>query len=663
MSFLNPLAALIAGGIVLPLLALLYMLKLRRRRVRIGSSMLWPADRHDLQVDTPFRRMRVTPLLLLQALVLVLLLLALADPVIERPGGPSARTILLVDASASMRARDVPGLGEDATGAARRSRLEAALDEARAIVRDATARGGDADAEIMVITFARRPEVVLGFDGRRTVLLDALERIDGTDEPADLEAALRLAGSFARGRGGESADAEPAEIVLLSDGGVAEPREGSFRVEAGAVRMIPIGPPAARVRNIGVADLSARRDIEDPENVIVFARLVNAGPEPVEPRVALVANGEVKATRRATIPAATDDGPGETTEGFDLVLEDGATLVCRLEGGDPMPADDAAAVVVPPPAAPRIALVHGDEAPSPLLAELLRGAEPRALVPMPPEDFARLAEDPVALDANFDLAVADGVRGFRLPAIPSLVVGGSVVGVPQVPPAVDGGRRILAWAREHPVMRYVGLDDATYTGFGAWETPPGAEPLADGPDGPVIVLMEDRGVEHVLVGFALGRTNWSTQVGVAVFMQNVLDRLLRETTGDRSLAAAPGEPLEVRARPDAQTLRLRQGGDVLREVPVGGAGPGGRVRIAAPARAGIYAIEGARPPRDILAVNVADRVESDLRPRTDLRVNASTVAAATGSGLVRRGLWPWLAAAALVLCLAEWLVHCRWTRG
>ena len=672
MTFLNLLPAAITAGLVLPLLAVLYMLKLRRRRVRIGSSMLWPAERHDLQVDTPFRRLRITPLLLLQALILILLLLALADPVIERPGGPAVRTILLVDTSASMRAVDAPPDPDDPDAGSRR-RLDQALDEARRIVRQATTgRRGD-EAEIMVIAFARRPQVVLGFDARRTVLEDALDRIEATDEPADLEAALRLASGFSRGGASEDAASarEPAEIVLLSDGGVRPPVEGGFRAAAGTVRMIAVGPAptadgaAPAVRNVAVADLSARRDLESPERVLVFARLLNAGPEPVSPRLALLVGGELEATRRVEIPAAGPDGPGEATEGFDLVLEDGAAILCRLEGGDPMPADDVAATIVPPPAAPRIALVHGGSAPSPLLAGLLAGAEPRSITPIAADAFARLAEDATALEARFDLVVADAVEDFRLPAVPSLVVGGSVEAVPQVPPAGEGGRRVLAWAREHPVMRYVGLDDATYTGFGAWTLPPGAEPLADGPDGPVIALARANGVEHVLVGFELGRTNWSTQVGVAVFAQNVLDRLLSETTGNGSIAFTPGVPIEVRARPEATAIRVEGPDGRVAEVPVDGAAArsGGRVRLPGPRLAGLYRAEGARPPRDLLAVNVADAGESDLRPRPDLRINAAVAAEAGGSGLVRVGLWPWLAACALALCLAEWAVHCRWSKG
>ncbi len=58
-------AGLIAAALTVPVLLLFYFLKLRRRQVRVSSTLLWANAMQDMQVNTPFRWLRVTLLLIL----------------------------------------------------------------------------------------------------------------------------------------------------------------------------------------------------------------------------------------------------------------------------------------------------------------------------------------------------------------------------------------------------------------------------------------------------------------------------------------------------------------------------------------------------------------------------------------------------------------------
>ena len=80
-KFLNPGIALAAAAIVIPSLLILYFLKLRRREMPVSSTFLWKKAIQDLQVNSPFQRLRRNLLLLLQLLLLMLLLLSLSRPV------------------------------------------------------------------------------------------------------------------------------------------------------------------------------------------------------------------------------------------------------------------------------------------------------------------------------------------------------------------------------------------------------------------------------------------------------------------------------------------------------------------------------------------------------------------------------------------------------
>src|SRR3954463_15082435 len=100
--FPNWLGALIAAGIFVPALLVLYFLKLRRREFPVPSTLLWRKAIQDLQVNSPFQKLRKNLLLLLQLLLLLLLTLALSRPVMNYSPGAGKLAVIIIDRSASM---------------------------------------------------------------------------------------------------------------------------------------------------------------------------------------------------------------------------------------------------------------------------------------------------------------------------------------------------------------------------------------------------------------------------------------------------------------------------------------------------------------------------------------------------------------------------------
>ena len=99
MEWLTPLIGIYAAAVAVPLLLLLYFLKLKRQETIVSSTLLWKRAVQDLQVNAPFQRLRRNLLLLLQLLALLAILLALAGPVVAWKGGPGKRYVLLIDRS------------------------------------------------------------------------------------------------------------------------------------------------------------------------------------------------------------------------------------------------------------------------------------------------------------------------------------------------------------------------------------------------------------------------------------------------------------------------------------------------------------------------------------------------------------------------------------
>ena len=92
--------------LLIPLLLLLYVLKLRRKTYVVSSCVLWEQAIEDMKANTPFQRLRRNLLLPLQIVFLTLMVFALARPFWRGAAYAAQNTILLIDGSASMKATD-----------------------------------------------------------------------------------------------------------------------------------------------------------------------------------------------------------------------------------------------------------------------------------------------------------------------------------------------------------------------------------------------------------------------------------------------------------------------------------------------------------------------------------------------------------------------------
>src|SRR3954453_17687203 len=124
-EFSSPLGAagwFVLSGVPVGIIAL-YFLKLKRKPVKVPSTLLWRKSLEDLHVNSLFQRLRRNLLLFLQLLAVALAMLALAGPRIKGTGGQGQRYVLMIDNSASMSATDVAP-----------SRLAMAKDKARNVI-------------------------------------------------------------------------------------------------------------------------------------------------------------------------------------------------------------------------------------------------------------------------------------------------------------------------------------------------------------------------------------------------------------------------------------------------------------------------------------------------------------------------------------------------
>ncbi len=678
MVLLAPTAAIVAGALALPTLLLFYLLKLRRRPVRVSATVFWRQAERDLQANVPLRWLRASWLFALHALILALFVLALGRPAARIGAGSGPRLIIAIDRSASMGATD---MGDG------RSRLDEAKRLAREIVDEGV--GGFSGRVGTVVTFAARANAVTRASASKGLLKAEIDATTPTDQAGDLNDLAELLRALAAPEGEEDSRERP-EVVVISDGSFESMSEGSDppSVPGARVRFVPVTPRDAP-GNIGIASMAARRDLSNPGSVRVFARLVSADIEARTIAAALSLNGSVIARRAVEVSAraSTPQGRGAPGEGvltFDVEAPEGGVVTLELGREDALACDNSASVVVLPAATPAILLVRAatperESAADWILLDALTELRPRALTAASPEQYAAMVT--TGEDRAYDLVVFDRVDPGAAPRQSSLSLGAGLaaLGVARGR-AGEGGDAIVVWSREHPILRHLALDTiimgeawrlgwmdvargvrgaASGAGEAARADGPSTIELARGRFGPVMSLTTSGRTRHLAVAFPLADSNWPLHVSFPVFLASAVDALTLREESDAGHAWSTSEAVVIDAggrregeRSDRAADRVALVGPVRVEAAVAPGASGANFGLME--RAGVYRVEGLAPGQWV-AVNLCDEFESALGASPDLGFAGG--AGRGGSDRGWRELWPWFVAAGFALLMVEWIAY------
>jgi hypothetical protein len=648
MEWLSPFIGLYAAAVAVPLLLVLYFLKLKRREVVVSSTLLWKRAVQDLQVNAPFQRLRRNLLLLLQLLALATILVALAGPVLAWSRGPGQRYVLLIDRSASMSATDVQP-----------SRLEAAKEQAKVLIeslRSGAALSLREGSDLaMVIAFDRHAKVMCNFTADKRQLIAAIDAIEPSDGPSLLAEALTMARAFAQSPGVEgnirSAE-EAAKLALFSDGRIQDLDGLVVGPEELAFHRIGQGPD-----NVGVTAMNARRSYEQPEQVEIFASLANYGAEPATRDVQLAIDGNVQAIRSVTIPAAQAGGevpfkPGQTVVNFSLSHSAAGVLEVRQLGADALAGDDAAWSILEPPKRLSVLLVTQG---NPVLESALQACPLARLDPCTPAGFDAMDPAVFTVQQRYDVIVLDNHVPARTPQCRYLVFGPPPRGIDVNCPQELDNQVMVDWRSQHPVLQYVNLTNFFALKGRKLELPRDAEVLAEFNESPALALVRRQGSTYLLAGFDILQSNWPFEPSFILFCYNAVSFLGAQVGSGGRHELAVGEPIAIEGVPAETALTLtRPDATTAALTP----DPGGTVRFPGTQRVGVYTVQAPGQPGRRYAVNLLDAEESRVEPQDEIKF--SSVAVAAQEQMIQRAnvpLWPPLVLAALVLVCLEWLAY------
>ncbi|MGQ0848309.1 MAG: vWA domain-containing protein [Actinomycetota bacterium] len=304
MSFLIPTAlglAALAGPLIV-----LYMLRSRRPRIEVASTMLWEKVEVPVSSAVPWQKLKMTPLLILQLLVLAGFVLTLARPFYTQATLLGPHTVFVFDTSGSMAMAD---------------RLEKAVSNSRRLLTDLSS-----DNQVSIINAGPVPRVLVAFARDPELVETGLDSLVPTGGRADLSGAIRLA------RGLATPD-HPTNILIFSDGGDAVLPEEPV-VGAELILFDDFGP------NLAITSWSLEPSTEGTTRA--FLQVANFSTEERTVRAEVAVNGLAAGLLDLDVPA---QGNARRTTPIDAGAGD-VVSVSLVGNEDSLPLDDRADLLV-----------------------------------------------------------------------------------------------------------------------------------------------------------------------------------------------------------------------------------------------------------------------------------------------------------------------------
>lgn len=590
---------------LLVFVAILYLLRVRRRRIEVSSIGLW----REL-LDTSRKRrwhdwIRRLLSFLLCALIVGLIALALIDPREEIDTDAHRHTVYIFDASGSMAAAATP---DQQSMHKCTTRLECAKNAAKEQI--AKMRP---DERALIVEASGMIRAVSGpFQADTSALIRSIDDIQPRSSSLDLDTAIAQAQHLLR-------DKEKPQIVLLTDGQFdidgdsvdsknnindnindnvhddVDPIESeSDNVDINlAFRDIPIvqmtfgtetdaGKPAHDLHNIAINAFNARRYIANRLAFEVFAKITNASTIPVTADLTIYALGKddavydptktypVLATKRLTLAS----GDSEVRIYDDLPIESArlaakVSIVAPDDAVDALALDDVAYALIPDYTSPKILLLTPGNLY--LEAALLLNENYRVTVAKPSatqwhNDRGEI--DLVRAAREYDVVIVD--NSYRnLPPIASDGAVGNIVWI--APPAENAPwkqslvknpvvERVNA---KHSVAKWLALRNLNIESSAIYRGVSSSDIVIRSIEGPIVATRERGDLREIAIGFSLVESDIIFRIALPVLFINAIDWFMyAKAEPDRGYETARAWHIDVDAkathvdvvRPDGTTV-------------------------------------------------------------------------------------------------------------
>ena len=625
MHFLNPSAFYLLA--LIPIVALLHFLKLRRQRHVVPSVMLWLEAIEDMKANVPFQRLRHSLLLPLQILFLLIVVGGVARPAFRQLGGLSEQSILVIDTSASMGATD---LGE--------TRLEVAKAEGLKLINQLGTNG-----QMMIMDTSRPPHNIhQTFTSDREKLRQAIDNLSVVHTAPTLKAVFD---SVAVYKGVQpSLNPNAVGVIFISD---------NFRMlpdAANSVQLQKIGL-GDRSENVAIVQFSVTRALTPPNRYQMLVGIQSFADTPKAFQVQLGIEGKSFFEDESVVL------PPKETASILFSLEDdkrlyGQVVTARLDIDDDLSVDNVAVAVLHPPPKWKVLLVSDRHQPP--LNAILKTDPHVSLNQIQTSDYHGPGDNDILI---FNRFVPD-----PLPE-GNIVFLNPVDGLPFMP--IQANRQPTQVVDQHPthaVMRDVSLIDLEVKASLHVQLPLWGIPLVETNQTPLIWLGEQDYQKIVVFAFDpfdLDVSDFAASIPSApILISQCLEWLGAATSLIQPTFVRTGEPVKIRLDhlSEVEQVTVQTPDDKMQELQARES----RTVFRDTTQIGVYTVSIEGEPLGRFTANLLNPQESDLSPpQLADAPNAATNSGGVRSNLpeVNREIWTYAAVLALLLLIVEWWVY------
>jgi len=459
----------------------------------------------------------------------------------------------------------------------------------------------------------------------------------------------------------QQAESLPTTIYILSDGKF-QTIPSLFLGNLSPV-YVPVGSESPS--NVAIAEFSADRNVEQPDQTQAFARIENYSLDPVTVEMTVHLNDRLIDARKIDVPSADDGGPGVGRIAFNLTNLEQGVLRAEIDIDDDLAIDNVAFAAVNPPRAARILLVTEGNEPLLLAMTTSEAGKISNLSEVVPSHLKSEEYRQAALSGEYDLIIFDRCQPPVMPQCNTMFLGDTPLG--------DEWKRgeqliqpfIVDYDEIHPLMQQVELGNVeVYRGFPV--TPPdGGTALIDSDGGTLLAIAPRRGYEDAVMGMSfldiedgktIVNTDWIIRRSFPVYILNVIKYLggSRGALGLKSIR--PGDTALLSTTVPTNEIHVTNPkGDEMKVLREGQS----MFVYTKTEQAGAYRVREGGPssPQQGFAVNLFHSMESDILTRPDLQLEHETIEGNATIGKTRRELWKWVLMLVIGVVMFEWYVY------
>ena len=586
----------------MPLVVIMYILKQKFEERQIGSIYLWQQVLKDIEVNTPWQRLKKNLLLLLQLLSILFFVFALSDPYFYARGGMYSNLVIIIDNTGSMNAK---------------YEGEPRLTKAKQMAEEMISHSGT-KTNITLLTVERNPSVEIGKTTDKGEAVSKLRAIKPSNTSGNINDSVSLVRAIVKQYEGDSG----YKAVFYTDSPV-----DTEDLNAEVVSL------ASELQNASLDYISYS---DDDGRLTALVRATNRSKVPLAREIALYGNDKVLDIKNIELP------PGETmTVYFEGISTNAPYIWAELTEKDDLEEDNQIYGVVKFTKPTKALLASTSNVFMEKALSNIKGLE--LYKTNPDED----------IEAGYDLYIFDSVTPAQLPKSGSvlLINPGTGNGIIEVGAELEGG---LADILKHPLTKY--MEDASFTvsRLKSMEAPFWAEVLINIDGNAAVISGEYKGRKTAVIGFDLHNSDFALTTEYPIFVYNLAAYLAGMDIEGRTSYVC-GDSIDLNPNPEVNEITVK---DPEREVY--------KLELTYPmlpfdktGQFGIYEVKqdiGETERISSFAVNFPVESESSGYNQTGYDAQEADPA---GTGQGGTSLQGWLLGLLLLAAAVEWVVYIR----